>query len=288
MSRSDVRPCKAEKRLTVAGPPTEKRNSTKSTTIFNHACTNTSVLIDPTPMPSDIPHVDEVGASSAPLKSASFFIGAKCAPYNDDYMLCKAENAGKDEKPCLAAGRKVTRCASSVLEGVQATCKEAFEAHWKCLDQRNQEFHQCRPAEHALNKCVFTKMVRITAWRATLMFRVSRRWYQAHARVTSHGTKRALSTGHSRKIHGACIFRRRWMHRQMLDDCHSFLKYTMHYLPPIMLAFSSANRCPMRSLCLRNFSAHFSRHDSSLPLSDLDVKSLTQSEKQRSTRLEYI
>ncbi|ORY74362.1 NADH-ubiquinone oxidoreductase subunit [Protomyces lactucae-debilis] len=120
--------------------------------------TNNSVLIDPTPMPNSIPHVDEVGASSAPLKSVSFFIGAKCGAYNDDFMLCKAENAGKDEAPCLAAGRKVTRCASGVLEQVQASCKEAFEAHWKCLDQRNQEFHQCRPAEHALNKCVFQKM----------------------------------------------------------------------------------------------------------------------------------
>lgn len=117
------------------------------------------VLIDPTPMPSSIPHVEEIGASSAPLKSASFFIGAKCAPYNDDYMLCKAENSGKDEGPCLAAGRKVTRCTSDVLSSIQASCLETFNTHWQCLDAQNQDFKNCRPAERALNKCVYEKMV---------------------------------------------------------------------------------------------------------------------------------
>lgn len=118
------------------------------------------VLIDPTPMPSNIPRVEEVGVSSAPLKSASFFIGAKCAPYNDDYMLCKAENAGQDEAPCLAAGRRVTRCTSDVLSSIQKSCLETFNAHWQCLDDQNQDFKNCRPAERALNKCVFENMVR--------------------------------------------------------------------------------------------------------------------------------
>ena len=109
-------------------------------------------------MPSDIPHVDEIGATSAPLKSASFFIGAKCTPYNDDFMLCKAENAGKDESPCLAAGRKVTRCASHVISSIQSNCLEQFNTHWQCLENQNQDFKNCRPAERLLNKCVFDKM----------------------------------------------------------------------------------------------------------------------------------
>ena len=33
-------------------------------------------------MPSDVPHVDELGVSSAPLKSAAFFLGAHCKDYN--------------------------------------------------------------------------------------------------------------------------------------------------------------------------------------------------------------
>ena len=75
---------------------------------------NQKVLVDPTPMPSHIPPVDEIGATSAPLLSASYFIGAKCQPYNDDYMQCKTEAHGRGELECLKEGRKVTRCAASV------------------------------------------------------------------------------------------------------------------------------------------------------------------------------
>ncbi|TQS32493.1 hypothetical protein Golomagni_07187 [Golovinomyces magnicellulatus] len=71
-------------------------------------------LIDTTPLPEDIPAVKEVGASSAPLLSASFFIGARCRDYNDDYMQCKTEKPGHGEMDCLKEGRRVTRCASSV------------------------------------------------------------------------------------------------------------------------------------------------------------------------------
>lgn len=72
------------------------------------------LLIDTTPLPADIPAVKEVGASSAPLLSASFFIGARCRDYNDDYMQCKNDNPGRGELECLKEGRRVTRCASSV------------------------------------------------------------------------------------------------------------------------------------------------------------------------------
>lgn len=37
---------------------------------------------DPTPLPADIPKVKELGATSAPLKSAAFFLGAYCKDYN--------------------------------------------------------------------------------------------------------------------------------------------------------------------------------------------------------------
>jgi NADH dehydrogenase (ubiquinone) 1 alpha subcomplex subunit 8 len=67
-------------------------------------------------MPESIPKVDEIGASSAPLMSASYFIGARCRPYNDDYMQCKTESYGRGELDCMREGRKVTRCAASVYE----------------------------------------------------------------------------------------------------------------------------------------------------------------------------
>lgn len=65
-------------------------------------------------MPAEIPPVKEIGASSAPLLSAAYFIGARCRPYNDDYMQCKTESYGRGELDCLKEGRKVTRCAASV------------------------------------------------------------------------------------------------------------------------------------------------------------------------------
>ncbi|KAG5648711.1 hypothetical protein DXG03_000058 [Asterophora parasitica] len=39
-------------------------------------------FIDPTPLPDHIPKVPELGVTSAPLKSAAFFIGAYCKEYN--------------------------------------------------------------------------------------------------------------------------------------------------------------------------------------------------------------
>jgi NADH dehydrogenase (ubiquinone) 1 alpha subcomplex subunit 8 len=48
----------------------------------------TSPYSDPTPMPSNVPHVDELGVTSAPLKSAAFFIGDYCKDYNGGFKLC--------------------------------------------------------------------------------------------------------------------------------------------------------------------------------------------------------
>ena len=69
-------------------------------------------------MPSDIPKVDEIGTTSAPLASASYFIGDRCGPFNDDYMKCKTDSFGRGEIDCLKEGRKVTRCAASVYENI--------------------------------------------------------------------------------------------------------------------------------------------------------------------------
>lgn len=65
-------------------------------------------------MPADIPKVDEIGTTSAPLLSASYFIGDRCNAFNDDYMKCKTEANGRGELECMKEGRKVTRCAASV------------------------------------------------------------------------------------------------------------------------------------------------------------------------------
>jgi len=119
---------------------------------------NQQVLIDTTPLPDSIPKVKELGASSAPLLSAAYFIGARCKAYNDDFMKCKTEAYGKGEVECMREGRKVTRCAASVLSDINANCLEEFRRHWDCLEHNNQQLWHCRRPERKLNACVFEKL----------------------------------------------------------------------------------------------------------------------------------
>jgi len=131
-----------------------------------------SGVVDPTPMPSHVPPVPEVGATSAALKSAAFFIAAKCQPYNEDFMMCRREKWSTDGPGgCLKEGRKVTRCAIHVyvrvldevltfrIESLNKVCGDAYKAHYECLDAHNQQFRDCRPAERGLNACAFLKLV---------------------------------------------------------------------------------------------------------------------------------
>ncbi|EEP81098.1 NADH-ubiquinone oxidoreductase 20.8 kDa subunit [Uncinocarpus reesii 1704] len=119
---------------------------------------NQHVLVDTTPMPEDIPKVEEIGASSAPLMSASYFIGDRCKAFNDDYMKCKQEANGRGEIECLKEGRKVTRCAASVLKDINTHCLKEFRGHWECLENNNQQLWYCRGPEQKLNACVFDKL----------------------------------------------------------------------------------------------------------------------------------
>ncbi|KAI9298696.1 NADH dehydrogenase alpha subcomplex subunit 8, partial [Neoconidiobolus thromboides FSU 785] len=112
--------------------------------------------IETSEMPSNIPKVTEVGASSAPLTSASYFLHAHCKNYYDDFMLCKNEN--NDPAHCLKEGRKVTRCSVDLLEKLQKNCESEFSDHWKCLDNNNFEYRFCRQPEQKFNACVFKKL----------------------------------------------------------------------------------------------------------------------------------
>jgi hypothetical protein len=45
------------------------------------------------------------------------------------------------------------------LQDINTHCLAEFRKHWECLDDRNQQLWQCRPAEWKLNKCVFDNLV---------------------------------------------------------------------------------------------------------------------------------
>ncbi|KAL4873714.1 hypothetical protein BDV12DRAFT_51872 [Aspergillus spectabilis] len=119
---------------------------------------NQQNLYDPTPLPESIPKVTEIGATSAPLTSAAFFIGDRCKAFNDDFMKCKDESGGQGEIECLKEGRKVTRCAASVIKDINTHCLKSFNAHWECLENNNHRLWECRKAEMDLNSCVFEKL----------------------------------------------------------------------------------------------------------------------------------
>ena len=132
-----------------------------------------SGVIEHRPMPSHVPPVPEVGATSAALKSAAFFIGTFCKPYNDDFMMCRKERWNTHGPGgCLKEGRKVTRCATMVyfssltqywingrIDQLNKACGDAYRVHYECLDNHNQQYKDCRPAERGLNYCVMNRIV---------------------------------------------------------------------------------------------------------------------------------
>ncbi|DAA73539.1 TPA_exp: hypothetical protein A8136_4720 [Trichophyton benhamiae CBS 112371] len=79
-------------------------------------------------------------------------------PLPDHIPKCKAEAGGRGEVECLREGRKVTRCAASVIKDINTHCMQQFKAHWECLEQNNHQLWNCRKNENQLNTCVFEKL----------------------------------------------------------------------------------------------------------------------------------
>ncbi|KAJ0327173.1 hypothetical protein COL5a_006350 [Colletotrichum fioriniae] len=44
------------------------------------------------------------------------------------------------------------------LKDINTHCLEQFKAHWTCIENRNHQLYQCRPAEWKLNKCVYENL----------------------------------------------------------------------------------------------------------------------------------
>ncbi|CAL1700194.1 unnamed protein product [Somion occarium] len=124
--------------------------------IFHNPEDSSKPYKEPTPLPDDVPKVKELGTTSAPLKSAAFFIGAHCKEYNEDFMLCKNEN--RDPAHCLKEGRRVTRCAQDMITKMRENCLQEWDKHWNCLELNNHEYYMCRKPERTLNKCMFEKL----------------------------------------------------------------------------------------------------------------------------------
>lgn len=132
---------------------------------------------DPTPAPSTLPHVQELGTTSAPLKSAAFFIGAHCKEYNGvcsslSHAHSKTNTRGflfielyrgfhavqgGEQGPCalfegrqesdamcdrpvsnhLLASSRISRLRYHSINKMRENCLESFDAHWDCLEYNN-------------------------------------------------------------------------------------------------------------------------------------------------------
>ncbi|KAI9012374.1 hypothetical protein DFJ74DRAFT_683561 [Hyaloraphidium curvatum] len=114
------------------------------------------VYVEKAPLPDDVPHVSEVGATSAALETAAFFIGAHCKELNEDFMLCKRESP--DPRHCLKEGRRVTRCAQDVIRKIKASCDEEWKAYYEAFDWQNHMYQSVRKEERAFNDCVLKKL----------------------------------------------------------------------------------------------------------------------------------
>jgi NADH dehydrogenase (ubiquinone) 1 alpha subcomplex subunit 8 len=51
-------------------------------TTYKEGVSSSHPYKEPTSLPDSIPKVQEIGVTSAPLKSAAFFLGAYCKEYN--------------------------------------------------------------------------------------------------------------------------------------------------------------------------------------------------------------
>ena len=123
-----VCPCRRETRLL----PT----SSDAMATHREAKNPTFSYVEPMPWPKDVPKVDEVGTTSAPLKSIAFFFGQFCKDYTEDFMLCKNED--RNPEHCLKEGRRVTRCAQDLIQKIGEKCGSEWDAHWQCLESNNQ------------------------------------------------------------------------------------------------------------------------------------------------------
>lgn len=157
---------------------------------------------DPNPLPSSVPHVDELGVTSAPLKSASFFIGQHCKDVNGQwghldrlvdgrikYQVVEVpglthtrglyavqireprprtllERGPESDTVCcrfVSVSTSYNRPSSySRIGKMRESCLQEFDAHWQCLEKNNQYFQACRKPEKALNDCVFSKLVSLS------------------------------------------------------------------------------------------------------------------------------
>ena len=52
------------------------------------------------------------------------------------------------------------------IDSLNKVCGDAYRVHYECLDNHNQQYKDCRPAERGLNFCVWNKIVSFLGFEA--------------------------------------------------------------------------------------------------------------------------
>ena len=81
----DVRPARGKSESNRSQAASQEHTTTTAATTmstFHPGESSSHPYREPAPLPDTIPKVNELGATSAPLKSAAFFIGAYCKEFN--------------------------------------------------------------------------------------------------------------------------------------------------------------------------------------------------------------
>ena len=89
---------------------------------------------DPNPLPSSVPHVDELGVTSAPLKSSAFAIGQYCKDVNGTFLTARSGRL-----PAAGLTDAVVRSGYGFYRGLYAL--QAGEPRSSSLSERGKEGH---------------------------------------------------------------------------------------------------------------------------------------------------
>jgi len=82
-------------------------------------------------------------------------IGIACDQQNENFYRCK-ETLGDHPARCLKEGRIVTECALQVIEQLNKSCSETFQAYSYCLERNHNQLPFCRDQAQEFTRCYRT------------------------------------------------------------------------------------------------------------------------------------
>lgn len=97
--------------------------------------------------------------------------------------------------PLVCTSPLVLQGVDGSIEALNKVCGDAYKTHYECLDNHNQQYKDCRPAERGLNACAFMKLVfQFREIRLTAGIGESGTWHTRRTNSIVAGTQSILRT----------------------------------------------------------------------------------------------